>query len=215
MIIFVPAYDESTNANLTIAKLITTPTCVTLFEIKATRQELITALSQANLLPLFAMSHGVRDALKGHNGEIALSNSDVHLLGRRIVYAFACHTAVELGQLAAKTGSIWWGYSDMISCAIDSPPVRSIFAEIFTFIRDNFQTATSLERRQTILNQLKAMCEEAADEVDDIDSETELPDITEIQMTLLHIWDRLRIWVPGAQDPERHPHGSSPSLPWG
>lgn len=215
MIIFVPAYDESTNANLTIARLITTPTCVTLFEIQATRQELITALSQANLLPLFAMSHGVRGALKGHNGEIVLSISDLHVLGRRTVYAFACHTAVELGQLAANTGSLWWGYSDIISCAIDYPPVRSIFTEIFTFIRDNFHTATSPERRQTILNQLKQMCEEAAAEVDAIDSETELSDMTQIQMTLLHIWDRLRIWVPGAQDPERHPHGSSPSLPWG
>jgi len=215
MIFFAPAYDPSTRANLSIAKLITTPTCVTLFEIKATRQELITALSQADKLPLFAMSHGVRDALKGHNGEIALSNSDVNLLGRRTVYAFACHTAAELGKSAAKTESIWWGYSDTISCAIDSPSLESIFTEIFTFIRDNFHVTTSPQHRQTVLAQLKEMCEEAADDVDDIDSDKELSDIIEVQATLRHLWERLRIWVPGADDPERHPHGSSPSLPWG
>ncbi len=214
MIVFVPAYDISTKANLFIAKHIITSNCITLFEIQATRQELIAALSQANSLPLFAMSHGVRDALKGDKGEVALSSNDVNLLNKRTVYAFACHTAAQLGKSAADEGSIWWGYSDTISCAVDSPAVSEIFTEIFTFIRDNFKIATDAEEIQTILETLKQMCEQAAEQIDNIDFETEFSDIAEIQMTLLHIWDRLRIWIPNAEAPERHPYGSSPSLPW-
>ncbi len=214
MIVFVPAYDISTKANLFIAKHITTSTCITLFEIKATRKELIAALSQANSFPLFAMSHGVRDALKDNKGEVALSSNDVNLLNKRTVYAFACHTAAQLGKSAADAGSIWWGYSDTISCAVDSPDLSEIFTEIFTFMRDNFQNATSPEEIQAILETLKQICDEAAELVDNIDFETEFSDIAEIQMTLLHIWDRLRIWIPGAEDPESHPHKSSPSLPW-
>lgn len=214
MIVFVPAYDVSTKANLFIAKYITTSTCITLFESKATREELIAALSQANSLALFAMSHGVRDALKDHKGKVALSSKDVNLLNKRTVYAFACHTAAQLGKSAADAGSIWWGYSDTISCAVDSPAASEIFTQIFTFIRDNFQIATSSEEIQKMLETLKQMCDEAAAQIDNIDFETEFSDIAEIQMTLLHIWDRLRIWIPDAEDPERHPHGSSPSLPW-
>jgi hypothetical protein len=213
MIIFAPAYDPSTKANLIIAKLIVTPTCVALFETKATKQEFDAALSKGNV-PLFAMSHGERDALKAQNGEIALSKHDTHLLGKRTVYAFACHTAAELGKSAAGRGSIWWGYSDMVSCAIDSPSVHSIFAEIFTFIRDNFHTAISSQERQTVLAQLKEMCEEAEYQVDLIDEETKIDEIMEVYRTLRHIWDRLRIWIPDAQDPERHPDGLSPSFPW-
>ncbi|HBL10355.1 MAG TPA: hypothetical protein DD379_02885 [Cyanobacteria bacterium UBA11162] len=214
MIVFVPAYDLSTKANLTIAKLITTSDCITIFETKATRTELIAALSESNSFPLFAMSHGVREALKGQKGEIALSDKDANLLNKRTVYAFACHTAVQLGKAAADAGSIWWGYSDIISCAIDAPTVTEIFTQIFTFILDNFPTAMSPMQIQTMLETLRQMCEKAADQVDLIDFETEFYDIAEVQMTLLHIWDRLRIWIPGVEDPERHPYGSSPSLPW-
>jgi len=214
MICFVPAYDLSTQANLTIAKLIITSNCVTLFEKKATKQELILALCKADV-PLFAMSHGVPDALKAQNGEVALSKNDVHLLGERQIYAFACHTAAELGKDAANKGSIWWGYSDTISCAIDLPALSSVFTDIFTFIRDNFETATSPEDRQTMLEELKKKCEAAQDEVDRIDSEIEIPEIMEVYRTLRHIWDRLRIWIPNAQQPEHHPQASSPSLPWG
>ncbi|MEQ9357524.1 hypothetical protein [Coleofasciculus chthonoplastes] len=218
MIVFVPAYDPSTEANIAIAKLIITEDCVTFFEKKATRQELIAVLSKANLLPVFAMCHGVRNALKGHKGEVALSCDNIHdlqLLSQRTVYAFACHTATELGRSAADIGAIWWGYSDTISCAIDSSSVIPIFTEIFIFIRDNFQRATSSQDRQRVIEQLKQMCEQAEAQVDQIDAQTEITDITEVYMTLRHIWDRLRIWVPGIQVPEQHPDASSPSLPWG
>lgn len=215
MIFFVPAYDLSTNANLTIAKLITTSNCVTLFDKHATKQELIVALSNKSDDPLFAMSHGLPDALKAQNGEVAISPNDVHLIGERKVYAFACHTAAELGKSAANQGTIWWGYSDTISCAIDSPALSSIFTDIFIFIRDNFEIATSTKDRQVMLEELKKKCEKAQDEVDRIDAEIEISEIMEVYRTLRHIWDRLRIWMPNAQQPEQHPEVSSPSLPWG
>lgn len=214
MIFFVPAYDPSTKANLTIAKLITKPYFVILFDKKATKEELKAALSKADLA-LFAMSHGAPDGLKAQNGNIAMSTKDVHLIGERTVYAFACHTAAELGKCAANKGTIWWGYSDTISCAIDSPALSSIFTDIFIFIRDNFEISTSPEKRQVMLEELKKKCEEAQKEIDFIDSQTEITEIIEVNRTLLHIWDRLRIWIPGIQHPEQHPQASPPSLPWG
>jgi hypothetical protein len=101
--------------------------------------------------------------LKTFEDNIAFSKTDVRLLKQRTVYVFACHTAQELGKIAADFGSIWWGYSDTI---------------------------------------------------DLIYEKEKLDDIIEIQATLRHIWDRLRIWLPGYEKPEQHPHSSSPSLPW-
>ena len=153
--IFVPAYDVSTRANLTIAnELIQLPNCVALLEEKATKDRLLIELQKSNV-PLLAMSHGKPEELKAQNGEIALSKDDIKFLDGRTVYAYACHTANELGEVAAKKGSIWWGYSDKISCAIDSPELKSIFSEIFIFIRDNFHTATSQQDRQRVLEELK------------------------------------------------------------
>ena len=47
-----------------------------------------------------------------------------------------------------------------------------------------------------------------------IDADTEITEIMEVYRTLRHLWDLLRIWVPGAARPEQHPHSTSPSLPW-
>jgi hypothetical protein len=214
LIIFVPAYDISNRANLKIAaELIKSCNCVAIFEDEATQCRLLTELKKSNT-PLLVMSHGIPEALKAQDGQIALSTNDVNLLNGRTVYAYACHTAKQLGKNAAQQGSIWWGYSDAISCAIDSPELISIFTGIFVFIRDNFHTATSQHDRQRFLEELKNLCETAEEQVDMIDADTEITEIMEVYRTFRHLWDLLRIWVPGADRPEQHPHSTSPSLPW-
>jgi len=57
VIFFVPAYDECTRANFTLAQLITTNSCLKIFDVNATEAALIQELTQTTL-PLFAMSHG-------------------------------------------------------------------------------------------------------------------------------------------------------------
>lgn len=146
MIIFCPAYDLSTRANLTIAQLIATSTSLDLFGDRAKRDALIEALSKTDR-PLLALSHGTSEILYAQNGEIGLSTDRIHLLARRSVYAFACHTANRLGKSAADGGSIWWGYAGWISNEIDSPDVYLIFCKIFVFIRDNFYQNTSAQDR--------------------------------------------------------------------
>ena len=214
VIIFAPGYDVSTRANLTIARRIKLPNCQVLFEAEATKEMLLMALSQSDQ-PLLVMSHGIPKAVKAQHGEIALSKNEVNLLNRRTVYAYTCYTAAQLGRDAAHQGSIWWGYSELISCAINSPRLISIFTNIFTFIRDNFHKAKSKEDRQRVLEELKNLCATAEEKVDLIYADTETTDILELYMTLQHLWNRLRIWAPGAAEPEQHPHSSSPSLPWG
>lgn len=217
MIVFVPAYDISTQANLTLAQQLSIPSkSINLLGKNATRDALLKALEDGERV-VFAMSHGESNTLFAQNGQIALSTDNAHLLGGGIVYAFACHTAAQLGKSAAETGSIWWGYAGWISCAIDSPSVQSIFIEIFSFIRDNFPLATSTEARQIFLDRLKQECEKATDKIIEIHEKTANPDfeLFQVMSTLHHLWDRLRIWVPDAANSERHEDASPDVLPWG
>ncbi|MEK8019242.1 MAG: hypothetical protein VSS75_020415 [Candidatus Parabeggiatoa sp.] len=212
MIFFVPAYDECTHANLTLAQFITTHGCIKLFDVNATEEALIQELTQTTL-PLFAMSHGDIDKLKAQNGQIALSDKNSHCLGKRSIYAYACNTSIKLGQSAAKIGSTWWGYSCPISCVPNSPSVQSLFANIFTFIRDHFHQAVTSQQRQAVLDELKKKCEHAKEQlIEHYVNSSELK--TEEFLTLLQIWDRLRIWAPGLQEPEKHPTASEPAPDW-
>ncbi|MEM9538457.1 MAG: hypothetical protein AAGA60_02980 [Cyanobacteria bacterium P01_E01_bin.42] len=230
MIVFVPGYDPSTYANLKIARLLNPSNCILLFENKATREELVNIL-EISKFPLFVMSHGISNAFKAqpdpkptnrkevqtlNQENIAFSNMDVTLLKQRTVYAFACNTAQELGEVAANFGSIWWGYSDTVPCPFDNPnpEVTTIFVDIFDFIKDNFTDPVSSEDIQIFLDKLKIKCENSAEQIDLIDAQEEFDDILAIYATLIQIWDRLRVWLPGQEQPEQHPHSSSPSLSW-
>lgn len=73
MIIFVPAYDISTQSNLNIASSINFNNSITLFGQEATREKLLEILAKSDT-PLFAMSHGNPDILYAQNGEIALAS---------------------------------------------------------------------------------------------------------------------------------------------
>jgi hypothetical protein len=216
MIFFVPAYDECTRANLTIAQLITTNCyhCIQIFGVDATQDALFKELTKTNL-PLFAMSHGNDSMLKAQDGQIALSNENIHKIGKRSVYAFACNTAIQLGKSAAEIGSTWWGYSCPISCAIDSPYVQSIFTDIFIFIRNNFHQATTPQQRQAVLDELKNRCEQAFHKgLSECYAGTLLAPTFQEYQTLLEIWGRLRIWVPGLAQPEKHPSASEAVVDW-
>lgn len=106
MIFFVPAYDPATESNLAVAERIVPEVCHSLLGNLATRSRLISALSRETV-PLFAMAHGRPYRLLAHGGETALSADDSTLLARRPVFVYACHTATELGEVAARNGVVW------------------------------------------------------------------------------------------------------------
>jgi len=214
MILFVPAYDGATHSNLTIAKMIRLPNMITLLAQEATPEKFVSALQEQPDWPVFAMSHGTPDSLKAQQGQPALSTKRVELLGQRVCYVFACHTATQLGQQVAKIGSSWWGYVGKVSCAIDSPLVLSLFVEIFIFLRDRFHLEMTVLERQQVLEELKQRCEQVAHILDK--QYLALPQQSSLEeyVTLAHLWERLRIWVSGNELAEKHPSASEPVPDW-
>jgi hypothetical protein len=212
MIFFVPAYDPGTHDNLLMVQCITTDSSLKLFGAQATKDALERELKHSTS-PLFTMSHGDADQLKAQEGQTALSEENIHLLKERAVYAFACNTAIQLGESAAQKGSTWWGYCCPISCAPDSPYVRSLFANLFIFIRDHFHTAVSPQQKQTMLEELRKRCEEAFHkELPDCYIGTSLEPNLQEYRTLIEIWNRLRVWSPGTPQAEKHPSASEPAI---
>jgi hypothetical protein len=226
MILFVPAYDEATRSNLTIAKMISQPQMITLFAKDATPEKFAGALQEQTHWPVFAMSHGTPDSLKAQEGQTALSTAQVELLGRRVCYVFACHTATQLGPQAAKIGSSWWGYVGTVSGAFgeskapetfhtdDSSAIHSLFVEIFIFLRDQFHLEMTVLKRQQVLVELQQKCEQAANLLDKQYLAFPQQSFLEEYVTLAHLWERLRIWVSGNEQAEKHPSASEPVFDW-
>ena len=185
--------------------------CMPLLKNEATRQALFRALHRTGW-PLFAMSHGSRDQLFAQDGDIALAEGDVAVLGCRPVYAFACYTANRLGQEAAQLGTTWWGYTGSIQSPVAEAPFLALFIEIFGYLQAAFAPAQTTEERLAVLEKLAQMCQFAQEEVDRHASAQPDLDVQEAHLCLLQLWDRLRVWTPGGREPEKHPAAKHPLL---
>ena len=216
MIFFVPGYDAQTHANLTIARglvhsvLMDDWRCMPLLKNEATRQALFAALDRTGW-PLFAMSHGSSDQLFAQDWDIALAEGDVAVLGCRPVYAFACYTANRLGQEAAQLGTTWWGYTGSIQSPVAEAPFLALFIEIFGYLQAAFAPAQTTEERLAVLEKLAQMCLAAQNKVDSMVGSLPDLDVQEAFLCLMHLWERLRVWTPGAQQPEKHPAAPPPT----
>lgn len=208
MIIFAPNHDPQTRANHSVALNLITGSSMAVVDADATRDNLISALEAANI-PLLAMSHGREAYLIDQNKGIAICDGDVGLLSDRATFAFACLTANELGETVAVKGGSWWGYTGRISAPSEAPECLPFFVDIFRFIRDFFPSHSSQHRCQHFLEHLKVLCEAARVRLNDI-----FLDGTDVDsdafLCLLHIWDRLRVWLPGATEPIHHPDCNLP-----
>jgi hypothetical protein len=214
VIFFVPGYDPATRANLAVAVLILPADGIPLLGEDATRSALLAALADdsPSERPLFAMSHGRFSRLLAQGGETALSDGEVGLLGGRVSFAYACHTASDLGRLAADQGGVWWGYTGAITAPDVSPLFSPLFGKIFSFIRDTFAVAHSRAAREAVLLRIAELCQAAEREVDELlDMDDDL-DVTTAYLCLLHIWQRLRVWETGRNIPLQHPASPPPSL---
>lgn len=217
MIFFVPGYDPQTRANLAIAQRLVPrdPEGDTrLFDSAAQRAALVNALS-TRASPIFAMSHGRQDRLLAQGGKPAIEESDTPLLSLLVgqsVFAYACHTATRLGRVASEHGATWWGYTGKVQCPVDTPPFDRIFVELFQLVLEHFWTSASHDARSAFLDEFKSRCDLAAREIDEIGDEYPDVDTFSAQLCALHVWDRLRIWVKGADGPEQHPEARPPTL---
>jgi len=212
LIFFVPGYDPATRANLAVAERILPARGYSMLGEGATREELLLALDALES-PLFAMSHGGADDFKAQGGGLAFGLKDVPRLAARPVFAFACHTAGGLGQAAADSGTVWWGYTGAVTAPPDSSsPLFDRFVRIFVHIRDNFARARSSEERHTILLRIAELCHGVEEQIDGLLEAGMDLDAGSALFCLLHIWQRLRVWEPGAASPDMHPEAPPPIL---
>lgn len=211
MIFFVPRYDAATEANLSVAQTLLPEGAHALLAEVATRAQLMAALT-AWEEPLFAMTHGRQDRLLAQDGEQALGRDDHALLKGRAVFAYACHSAGELGQVVSSVDGVWWGYTGSIAAPEATPSCRPLFAAIFSYIRDAFPAACSPRERMEVVVRIADLCHEAEFRVDQLGEADPELDVGSALFSLLHLWQRLRVWGPGAAAPLKHPAAPPPLL---
>jgi len=211
VIFFVPGYDPATESNLAVAERIVPSAAHSLMGPRATRAALLSLLARETV-PLFAMCHGRRDVLLGQQDEAALTGGDAPALGRRPVFAYACHTAGALGQAAVELGAAWWGYTGAVTAPESAPELLPLFVEVFSYIRDSFPETRSPQELQTVLLRIADLCNDAERKVDGLVDQGPDLDVGSAYLCLLHIWQRLRVWRPGDGSPVMHPDAPPPDL---
>lgn len=204
MIVFVPAYDEATRANLSIAQAIVGHSPHLLLHEDALAERLKTTL-QSKPAPLFAMSHGVEEHFFDQNDTPALSLKEVHLLSNLPVFVFACFTANAFGKAAARQNALYWGYTGRIQTPDPQPLVARHFQTVFKIITDGFPHLRSESDIASFLVSLQGTCEHANDQLDKLWDSDPNVDLLEAYHCLLHIWSRLRVHHPDLTEPMRHP----------
>jgi hypothetical protein len=210
IIFFVPAYDDSTTSNLSIAKRILLPNFINLFDESATRANLLREITRSEY-PIFVMSHGTADKLIDHNKADALTVMDIQVLANLKIYAFACSTAVKLGKVAASSKAIWWGYSSRVACYVDSPIADKFFIDIFSFIRDTFHQGSTDAEISDILKKLKILCEKAQHDLNLIfEQHPDTENMLGIVRTIIDIWTKLQVWIYGLPQPIPIMHPTAP-----
>jgi hypothetical protein len=130
---------------------------------------------------------------------------DVGTVGKRILFVFACLTAGELGPAAAESGATWWGYTGAISAPSHDESTVDVFVEIFEMIADRFAKTSTPAERSRLIQDVADRCIHFAERLGD-----DAP--ADAYLCLLHLWQRLRVWVPDAGEPECHPLAPPPII---
>jgi hypothetical protein len=203
MIIFIPAYDDATKANLDVVQSIIPTTAVALLEKEATRIHLWHHLKQEN--NLFAMSHGNSDVLWDNNDEKALRMDDSDAFANKKAFVCACFTANSLGMALKKQNSIYWGYTGRIAAPSSQPIVKDLFSNIFEYILNHFNQCVENYEIDSMLEKIKQLCDEAAYQLDEIiESGAFVEDDLECYTCLQHLWSRLRVHHFDSNQPLKH-----------
>lgn len=109
----------------------------------------------------------------------------------------------------AESGAVWWGYTG----AIQSPPtddLSSLFVLLFAFVRGSFWRLETTQERAECADLLRELCLLAEEHVDEAHARDASLATMDAYLCLLNLWDRLRIWEPGASAPLQHPEAKPP-----
>lgn len=202
MIVFITAHDEPTNDNLLVAGHLGAHAIIGLLGPDAIRANVLDALQAHPYSPFMAFSHGQPESIRGNDDQPALMIADTHLLGNRESFAFACHTAHVLGPNVSAQGGTWFGYTGPVNCLPADPDGIHHFSDIADFVAQRFPGCNSANDARAFVKDISDLTEQKHDAIVASGTYT-----FEMLHALRDISRRLRIWLPGAAGPIRHPEG--------
>lgn len=204
-IFFVSSHDEQTLANLVIAQAIANDGDVKVFDVNATRAGLFQALDEhPEDKIIFSMSHGSKLAVIDNNWSPALHRGDGARVAGYKIFAWACLTGATVGYDLAQTGTTWWGYECAVNAPDDRPEFAPIHAEVIAEAKARFIAGVDVETVKQILHDIKVRCQDAIRALDAAGA-MEANGFATLYFFCNQFWQRLSVWLPGAQEPLRHP----------
>lgn len=207
---FVTNYDESTNANFNIAKNALPPDSINLLSTDAIRANFLNLLGKHTEYDVFAFSHGNSDRFYENNGGVAYSVADT-LFADRKVFIYACFTSNILGKKTSNLNCIYWGYTGQIAALEDDILSQHIFVNIVSDILMKFSSKKTKEEITDYLDELKIMCEQGAEQLDDLYEKHPTAPISGYN-TLNDIWNRLRVYFKSEHIILHHPDAQTGDL---
>ena len=165
----------------------------------ATHTSLQAHLAAHPQLACFFMSHGTEEAIYGNDEMPAIGVGDFQNLPGRHAFAYACFSAM-LGQQASTQKWTWWGYDNRIIPPPENTSAKAV--PIFAWIARSFGTVASEADVDKVLGELKDVCDHALDATETL----------EVLTFFMQIWTRVRVWLPGAKAPLKHPEAFAGEL---
>lgn len=204
MILFAPAYDDATDSTCRFAERFVDEASVVLLRDAATRSNLLDAVSAGEGDDgVLAFSHGTEATLAAQDSAVALDAHDAAFLQGRRVLAYACHTSTSLGGAMAQGDVVWWGYTGTILAPPGGSGREEVFGPVFDYLVGAFLSGVGRSGLQEVFTSLRALCVQAATALDVL-FDAGVAGLEDYGC-LLHIWNRLRVWLPGSDTPEHHP----------
>jgi hypothetical protein len=195
VIAFVPAYDEATHANLNCIRDRLPPSALTGPD--ATRVALHAAMAREPTSSVVFWSHGDHFGPKDQSGSTALGSSELDADRPRQVFAYACHTGTDFGRLASGRGWTWWGYTGPVTAPSDVAEECRILAVAMWDVVAVFEAAGDTPTTPD-LDRVEAIGRDCFDAIDDAIGDDAL---YESLCCAKNLWDRLRVWIPGREEP--------------
>ncbi len=201
--VFAPSYDPATRDNAAIARLVEVfrPINVELIGDHANYDYFWKTLGLFDE-PLVIMSHGDHDCVcESHSRDLItifdIKNNKNDILNK-ILFVFACKTALTLGSQFSATGKqrekkgVWWGYNRSISAPEKSE--KANFVSIFEHIAVTIAHAQTPEAAKALVGTLRSMCIGFYNDAVNSMANSRVPArAQEIATLYRHFWEHLEV----------------------
>ena len=210
-ILFSTSHDTPTAANTAVATQVVNGADVSLFGAEATRAALLAAIVDSPGAPVILMAHGSPTAVFENDTDEAFGAEDCGLIVGRVLFAWACNTAKNLGREAAAAGAVWMGYDCPITAPEENEPFLQPFVMLFSRLKAQFRHVGCLGTAGDFLEDVRQKCAEVEDILDRLLSEYD-GDAFGPLCCCRQAWQQLRIWIPGHELPVSHPESVAPYI---